>query len=229
MRARPLNGLRRITDGTDKRWLSVDQKSELPPSWSAGFPVDTDRPTRAGETMTDVAPATDAKASPPGNAEDAKLAELGYTQKLDRSVGTLASFAIGFATISATTAVFTGFGAGYFTAGAPFVWTLLLAGAVFALWALIAADLTAKTPARRLLVPVDQSDQRSRSRRCSPAFIALDGLGLRHDRRRLHPVRLPRRPVRLEHESDRPDPRRHRRGVPSACSSTSTVSDSRPW
>lgn len=80
------------------------------------------------------------------NAEDAKLAELGYTQKLDRSVGTLASFAIGFATISATTAVFTGFGAGYFTAGAPFVWTLLLAGAVFALWTFIAADLTAKLP-----------------------------------------------------------------------------------
>ncbi|VEG57240.1 amino acid transporter [Mycolicibacterium aurum] len=78
--------------------------------------------------------------------EDAKLAELGYTQKLDRSVGTLASFAIGFATISATTAVFTGFGAGYFTAGAPFVWTLLLAGAVFALWTFIAADLTAKLP-----------------------------------------------------------------------------------
>ena len=96
--------------------------------------------------MTDVAPATAAKVPPPANAEDAKLAELGYAQRLDRSVGTLASFAIGFATISATTAVFTGFGAGYFTAGAPFVWTLLLAGAVFALWAFIAADLTAKLP-----------------------------------------------------------------------------------
>lgn len=55
--------------------------------------------------------------------EDARLAEFGYAQKLDRSVGTLASFAIGFSTISATTAVFTGFGAGYLSAGAPFVWT----------------------------------------------------------------------------------------------------------
>ena len=82
----------------------------------------------------------------PGESEDARLADFGYEQKLDRSVGTWASFAIGFATISATTAVFTGFGAGYFTAGAPFVWTLLLAGAVFALWAFIAADLTAKIP-----------------------------------------------------------------------------------
>jgi amino acid transporter len=82
----------------------------------------------------------------PGNDEDAKLAEFGYTQKLDRSVGKLASFAIGFATISATTAVFSGFGTGYFTAGAPFVWTLVLAAAVFAIWALIAADLAAKIP-----------------------------------------------------------------------------------
>lgn len=97
--------------------------------------------------MTDaLTSSTHSQPGSPPNAEDAKLAELGYTQKLDRSVGTLASFAIGFATISATTAVFTGFGAGYFTAGAPFVWTLLLAGAVFALWAFIAADLTAKLP-----------------------------------------------------------------------------------
>jgi len=55
--------------------------------------------------MTDVAPATDAKVPPPANSEDEKLAQFGYTQKLDRSVGRLASFAIGFATISATTAV----------------------------------------------------------------------------------------------------------------------------
>jgi amino acid transporter len=84
--------------------------------------------------------------SRPGEDEDARLAEFGYVQKLDRSVGTLASFAIGFATISATTAVFTGFGAGYLQAGGPFIWTLLLAGAVFALWAVIAADLAAKIP-----------------------------------------------------------------------------------
>lgn len=98
--------------------------------------------------MTDAitSPSSPTRSPSTANAEDAKLAQFGYTQKLDRSVGTLASFAIGFATISATTAVFTGFGAGYFTAGGPFVWTLLLAGAVFALWAFIAADLTAKIP-----------------------------------------------------------------------------------
>ena len=95
--------------------------------------------------MTDIV-AADAKVPQPANSEDAKLEQFGYTQKLDRSVGRLASFAIGFATISATTAVFTGFGAGYFTAGAPFVWTLLLAGAVFIVWVVIAADLTSKIP-----------------------------------------------------------------------------------
>jgi amino acid transporter len=94
--------------------------------------------------MTDTASTVTPAA--PTNDEDAKLAQFGYTQRLDRSVGRLASFAIGFATISATTAVFTGFGAGYFTAGAPFVWTLLLAGAVFVVWTFIAADLTAKIP-----------------------------------------------------------------------------------
>lgn len=80
------------------------------------------------------------------NDEDARLAEFGYSQKLDRSVGRVASFAIGFSTISATTAVFTGFGAGYSGAGGPFVWTLILAAGVFAIWAAIAADLTAKIP-----------------------------------------------------------------------------------
>jgi amino acid transporter len=93
---------------------------------------------------------TDTTSPPTGRPsthdEDAGLEQFGYTQKLDRSVGRLASFAIGFATISATTAVFTGFGAGYFTAGGPFVWTLLLAAGVFVIWTLIAADLTAKIP-----------------------------------------------------------------------------------
>ena len=78
--------------------------------------------------------------------EDARLEEFGYKQNLDRSVGRIASFTIGFSTISATTAVFTGFGAGYLNAGPPFVWTLLLAVPVFLLWTLIAADVAAKIP-----------------------------------------------------------------------------------
>jgi len=81
-----------------------------------------------------------------GEDEDARLAEFGYTQKLDRSVGRVASFAIGFSTISATTAVFTGFAAGYLNAGSPFIWTLFLAIPVFLLWTLIAADVAAKIP-----------------------------------------------------------------------------------
>ncbi|SDT12931.1 APC family permease [Microlunatus soli] len=81
-----------------------------------------------------------------GEDEDARLEEFGYKQNLDRSVGRIASFTIGFSTISATTAVFTGFGAGYLNAGPPFVWTLFLAIPVFLLWTLIAADVAAKIP-----------------------------------------------------------------------------------
>jgi amino acid transporter len=81
-----------------------------------------------------------------GEDEDARLEEFGYKQKLDRSVGKIASFAIGFSTISATTAVFTGFAAGYLNAGSPFIWTLFLAIPVFLLWTLIAADIAAKIP-----------------------------------------------------------------------------------
>ena len=153
--------------------------------------------------MTEIAPPVTAPTGKQSIAdEDAGLEQFGYTQKLDRSVGKLASFAIGFATISATTAVFTGFGAGYFTAGAPFVWTLLLAAAVFLIWVFIAADLTAKIPLAGYCLPVDQSDPRFHA----GLVHRRDGagrLGLRHDRRRIHPLRLSRRLVQLEHESDR--------------------------
>ena len=44
--------------------------------------------------------------------EDRQLGELGYTQKLSRSVGGVSSFFLGFSVISATTAVFSGFGFG---------------------------------------------------------------------------------------------------------------------
>ncbi|HEY8588668.1 MAG TPA: amino acid permease, partial [Naasia sp.] len=62
------------------------------------------------------------------------------------SVGWLSSFLLGFAVISATTAVFSGFGFGLATAGPAFVWTFPIAVAVFFLWALIAADLVSKIP-----------------------------------------------------------------------------------
>lgn len=78
--------------------------------------------------------------------EDRQLGELGYTQKLSRSVGGVSSFFLGFSVISATTAVFSGFGFGLNTAGPAFVWTFPLAVAIFFVWALIAADLVVKLP-----------------------------------------------------------------------------------
>ena len=80
------------------------------------------------------------------SAEDSRLSELGYNQRLDRSIGRIASFCIGFSTISAATAVLSGFGPGYTGAGAPFIWTLFLAIPVFGVWTLIAADVAAKIP-----------------------------------------------------------------------------------
>lgn len=78
--------------------------------------------------------------------EDRRLGDLGYVQKLSRSVGGVSSFFLGFSVISATTAVFSGFGYGIATAGPAFVWTFPLAAIVFFVWAAIAADLVSKLP-----------------------------------------------------------------------------------
>lgn len=78
--------------------------------------------------------------------EDRQLGELGYTQRLSRSVGGVSSFFLGFSVISATTAVFSGFGFGLGTAGPAFVWTFPIAVGIFFVWALIAADLVGKLP-----------------------------------------------------------------------------------
>lgn len=78
--------------------------------------------------------------------EDGQLHRLGYTQQLNRSVGGVSSFFLGFSVISATTAVFSGFGFGLGTAGPAFVWTFPIATLVFFVWAAIAADLVSKLP-----------------------------------------------------------------------------------
>ncbi|UGT55946.1 APC family permease [Nocardia asteroides] len=78
--------------------------------------------------------------------EDLVLQRLGYSQELDRAVTPFASFCVGFAVISATTAVYAGFGFGSSTAGPAFVWTVPVVVLVFALWAVIAADLAVKLP-----------------------------------------------------------------------------------
>lgn len=78
--------------------------------------------------------------------EDLNLKRLGYSQRLDRAVTPFASFCVGFAVISATTAVYAGFGFGLSKAGPAFVWTVPIVFAVFAIWAVIAADLAVKLP-----------------------------------------------------------------------------------
>jgi amino acid transporter len=84
--------------------------------------------------------------TPPGPSEDETLRAYGYDQRLDRSIGRFASFCIGFSVISATTAVYSGFGLGLLKAGPAFVWTFPIAVAVFLIWAVIAGDLASKIP-----------------------------------------------------------------------------------
>jgi hypothetical protein len=88
-------------------------------------------------------------------SEDRELEEFGYSQQLDRAVTPFASFCVGFALISATTAVYAGFGFGLATAGPAFVWTVPVVFLVFAVWAAIAADLAVKLPLAGY-VPVDE-------------------------------------------------------------------------
>src|SRR3954464_12644768 len=82
----------------------------------------------------------------PSRSEDEALEAYGYDQRLDRSIGRFASFCIGFSVISATTAVYSGFGLGLLKAGPAFVWTFPIAVVVFFIWALIAGDLASKIP-----------------------------------------------------------------------------------
>jgi amino acid transporter len=79
-------------------------------------------------------------------AQDDVLKRFGYSQELDRAVTPFASFCVRLALISATTAVYAGFGFGLSTAGPAFVWTLSVVFVVFAVWALIAADMAVKLP-----------------------------------------------------------------------------------
>ncbi len=148
-------GRRLDRDARHNLRLPADNSSVLPvgercPVHCSTTSAAEPRVSATGDPMTEQMSSLSEDLAPPprvvGEDEDARLAEFGYEQRLDRSVGRIASFAIGFSTISATTAVFTGFGAGYLNAGSPFVWTLFLAVPVFLLWTLVAADMAAKIP-----------------------------------------------------------------------------------
>src|SRR5919108_4150403 len=57
------------------------------------------------------------------SAESLELAEFGYKQELERSLGSFSSFAAGFSYISILTGVFQLFFFGFATGGPAFLWT----------------------------------------------------------------------------------------------------------
>src|SRR6185437_2914334 len=79
-------------------------------------------------------------------ADDAELAEHGYRQRLNRSLGGFSSFAAGFSYISILTGMFQLFGFGYGFGGPILFWAwLIVFGGQFCV-ALVFAELSARYP-----------------------------------------------------------------------------------
>lgn len=76
----------------------------------------------------------------------AELAEFGYKQKLDRSLGSFSSFAAGFSYLSVSTGFFYLLYFGHSTAGPAFWWVIAIGGLLTMLIALNFAELVAHYP-----------------------------------------------------------------------------------
>ena len=98
-----------------------------------------------------------------------ELAQFGYKQELDRSLGSFSSFAAGFSYISILTGVFQLFGFAFLSAGPAFWWTWPMVFIGQMLVALCFAELAGQYPARGLGLPVVEADRRRRSPRGRPA------------------------------------------------------------
>ena len=82
----------------------------------------------------------------PHAGDDAELAEHGYRQRLNRSLGSFSSFAAGFSYISILTGMFQLFGFGYGFGGPILFWAwLIVFGGQFCV-ALVFAELSARYP-----------------------------------------------------------------------------------
>ena len=82
----------------------------------------------------------------PHAGDDAELAEHGYRQRLNRSLGGFSSFAAGFSYISILTGMFQLFGFGYGFGGPILFWAwLIVFGGQFCV-ALVFAELSARYP-----------------------------------------------------------------------------------
>ncbi len=79
-------------------------------------------------------------------AADADLAQFGYKQQLNRSLGAYTSFALAFSMISVTTTVFTQFGEPFQAIGGIAIWMWFPVGAGVVLLSLVYGHLAARLP-----------------------------------------------------------------------------------
>ncbi|WP_251056510.1 hypothetical protein [Streptomyces sp. ISL-94] len=74
--------------------------------------------------MPDLAPARPEPGGPGADTDAARLADLGYTQELSRSLGILGNIAMGFAVVSPVVALYAVSMVGTMIAGPAWIWAL---------------------------------------------------------------------------------------------------------
>ncbi len=92
------------------------------------------------------------------HADSDELAQFGYKQELDRSLGSFSSFAAGFSYISILTGVFQLFGFAFLLAGPAFFWSWPIVFIGQFLVALCFAELAGQYPAGGIGLPVVEAD-----------------------------------------------------------------------
>ena len=85
-----------------------------------------------------------ASSAPAGATED--LAQFGYKQQLNRTIGSYTSFALAFSMVSVTTTVFTLFAQPFQALGGVAIWLWLPVGAGVLLITLVYGHLAARLP-----------------------------------------------------------------------------------
>lgn len=114
---------------------------------NGGAFMDLSPPSPTGAPM-DITQASTASASSASSAAaaDADLAQFGYKQQLNRTIGPYTSFALAFSMISVTTTVFTLFAQPFQALGGVAIWLWLPVGAGVLLITLVYGHLAARLP-----------------------------------------------------------------------------------
>jgi amino acid transporter len=79
-------------------------------------------------------------------SDEQALAQFGYKQELNRTLGYFSSFALSFSVICITSGLFANYGDGLRAGGPAFIWTWLIIGAGQFLVAMVFAQLARQIP-----------------------------------------------------------------------------------